>query len=172
MIAATISIEEIYSTDELIRFHVLANSNSEKDQQLKLLVKNDLVAYMENQFAASQSLEESRQILMDNLDILQKRAETVLKEAGSHDTVHLEYGRFNFPIKYYGKFSLPAGNYEALRVIIGHGGGQNWWCVLFPPMCFVDENQIEPDELAKYTIQEPEKEIVIKWRLAEIWSSI
>ncbi|NLT96173.1 MAG: stage II sporulation protein R [Clostridia bacterium] len=127
----------------LIRIHVLANSDSEADQALKYMVKDAIVKEMAQKFSASRSIEESREILLSSLSEVEAIAETTLTRLGSDYEVEAQYGRFFFPTKYYGSFTLPAGEYEAVRVVIGEGKGANWWCVLFPPLCFVaaDETQ-------------------------------
>src|SRR5690554_1101056 len=123
--------------DHLIRLHVLANSDSEGDQALKYMVKDAIVKEMANKFSYSESIDESREILLATLPRVENIASNTLKDLGSDYNVNAQYGRFFFPTKYYGNFSLPAGEYEAVRVVIGEGKGANWWCVLFPPLCFV-----------------------------------
>src|SRR5690606_36857699 len=131
-----------YSYDpnqKYIRFHVLANSDTPEDQALKYQVKDVLVREMKNKFINSHSLDETRNILTSNLDEIDRVGQETVVALGSNYEVKAQYGNFSFPTKYYGNdFSLPAGTYEAVRVIIGEGKGANWWCVLFPPMCFVD----------------------------------
>lgn len=129
--------------DELIRFHVIANSDSEEDQNLKLKVKNKVIDYLYPYLNASQSLEESRKIIKDNMEEVKKLAEQVIKDNNYKYGVKTELSRENFPEKSYGKITLPQGNYEAFRIIIGSGQGKNWWCVMFPPLCFVDETKAE-----------------------------
>lgn len=163
-ILLTTDISYDYDPDQLIRFHVLANSDSERDQALKYQVKDQVVSYMQGQFANSQSIEESREILVANMEEIANLAERTLQSEGSSDTVDVQYGRFDFPVKYYGDFSLPAGNYEAVRVVIGEGEGENWWCVLFPPLCFVDSGQ---GDSSQYSTSEPKKEIIISSRIGE-----
>lgn len=163
-ILLTTDISYDYDPDQLIRFHVLANSDSERDQALKYQVKDQVVSYMQGQFANSQSIEESREILVANMEGIANLAERTLQSEGSSDTVDVQYGRFDFPVKYYGDFSLPAGNYEAVRVVIGEGEGENWWCVLFPPLCFVDSGQ---GDSSQYSTSEPKKEIIISSRIGE-----
>ena len=160
--ATEISVD--YNTDELIRFHVIANSDSVEDQELKYQVKDQVVQYMAEEFADSQDISESRQILLADMDEIQAIAQQTVAAQGYDYPVGIQYGHFDFPIKYYGNFSLPAGNYEAVRLVIGEGQGQNWWCVLFPPMCFVDQSEAGLD---KYSNNEPQKEIIIRWRIVE-----
>jgi len=146
--------------NELIRLHVLANSDSEKDQALKYKVKDAIVKEMKQKFAASSSINESREIVLDNLIEMENTAKETLINLGSDYEVKTQYGRFNFPTKYYGTFSLPAGKYEAVRVVIGEGRGANWWCVLFPPLCFVGtDKDIQTASQVKsgYSVNTPER---------------
>ena len=152
-------------SDSLIRIHVLANSDSQADQALKLQVKDAVVTYLKPQLEQSCSIAESRQIIQRSLPQIEQIAQQTLQQQHSGYQVTLQYGRFDFPIKYYGSFSLPAGNYEALRILIGEGHGHNWWCVLFPPMCFTDN---DASSSGKYTDQTPEKKVVIKFKSAEL----
>lgn len=129
--------------NELIRFHVIANSDSEEDQNLKLKVKNKVIDYLYPYLNVSQSLEQSRKIIKDNMGEVKKLAEQIIKDNNYKYGVKIELSRENFPEKSYGKITLPQGNYEAFRIIIGSGQGKNWWCVMFPPLCFVDETKAE-----------------------------
>ena len=124
--------------DQLIRFHVLANSDSEQDQALKRAVRDAILKAVAPQLAVCQSLEESRQIVKQIRPDMEAIALSVVHAWNKNYTVHTDYGRFSFPTKSYGTLVLPAGQYEALRVVIGEGQGSNWWCVLFPALCFVD----------------------------------
>lgn len=129
--------------NQLIRFHVIANSDTEEDQDLKLKVKNKVIDYLYPYLNASQSLEQSRKIIKDKMEEVKKLAEQVIKDNNYSYGVKTELSRENFPEKSYGKITLPQGNYEAFRIIIGSGQGKNWWCVMFPPLCFVDETKAE-----------------------------
>ena len=156
-------------TDSLIRIHVLASSNSDTDQQLKLKVKDDVIRYLQPALKQSDSLAESRRIILSSLPQIEQTALQTLQQNGCEDTVTLQYGHFDFPVKYYGSFSLPAGNYEALRILIGEGKGQNWWCVLFPPLCFTDSNV---SSSGKYTDQTPDTHIQFKLKSIEWLKSL
>jgi stage II sporulation protein R len=124
--------------DELIRFHVLANSDSEEDQALKRAVRDAILEEVSPRLAASKSLEESRQILKGMRTEIEQIGQEVVLAWGKTYEVKTDYGYFTFPTKSYGSLVLPAGEYEAVRVLIGKAEGSNWWCVLFPPLCFVD----------------------------------
>lgn len=126
------------SSLELIRFHVLANSDSPQDQQMKLKVRDIIIKDMEGKLSASSSLQETRNILAENLSFMEEAARSVIEAYDSSYEVKVLLGDFNFPTRKYGDVVLAAGKYEALRVVIGEGKGQNWWCVMFPPLCFID----------------------------------
>lgn len=124
--------------DEIIRFHVIANSDSDKDQQLKLKVRDEVIKFLSPLLDQSSSIEESRKILKENDEEVKKIAKKVIEENGYKYSVESELSRENFPEKIYGNIVLPQGEYEAYRILIGKSSGQNWWCVMFPPLCFVD----------------------------------
>ncbi len=124
--------------NKIIRFHVIANSDSKEDQELKLKVKNKVLEYIYPKLKNSKSLKESRKILIENNDAIKKIAEEEIRKNKYSYTVTTMLSLENFPIKTYGNITLPQGEYEAYRIIIGNGKGQNWWCVMFPPLCFVD----------------------------------
>jgi stage II sporulation protein R len=122
----------------LIRLHVLANSDSEADQALKRKVRDEIIEAMAPEFLAAGDIDSARQIARANLDRIELIARRTIQAEGMDYPVTAELDTFPFPTKHYGAFVLPAGDYEAVRVVIGSGGGTNWWCVLFPPLCFVD----------------------------------
>ena len=134
--------------NSLIRFHVIANSDNEDDQKLKIEVKNRVIDYLYPYLNSSESLDESRKIIKDKMQDVKKIAEEVIKNNNYQYGVKVELSRENFPDKSYGNITLPQGNYEAFRIIIGNGQGRNWWCVMLPPLCFVDESkaQVEYDK--------------------------
>ena len=141
MNARTLNYDEVKNS--LIRFHVIANSDSDEDQQLKLKVKNRVIDYLYPFLSKSKSLDNSREIIQENMNEVKRISEDVIKEAGYNYDVNLGLSRENFPDKSYGNIVLPQGNYEAFKIIIGKGEGRNWWCVMFPPLCFVDESKAE-----------------------------
>lgn len=124
--------------EKLIRFHVIANSDSDEDQKLKLKVRDEIIAYLDPMLDKSKSIEQSEQIINENKDKIVEISSKVIKENGYKYDVKAELGYSNFPTKQYSNIVLPAGNYKALKVVIGEGKGKNWWCVMFPPLCFVD----------------------------------
>ncbi len=132
---------------QVFRFHVLANSDSEKDQELKMKVKEAVLAYMKQELGHSDSVDETKQWANENLGQLEKVAGEVITREGYDYAVSAQVAMCDFPDKTYGDITFPAGKYEALRVEIGEADGQNWWCVLFPNLCFMDAvHAVVPEE--------------------------
>lgn len=122
----------------VLRLHVIANSDSAEDQALKLKVRDRILAESNSFLKDSQSLSETGDLIYNNLDFLTNAAQDEIIKQGYDYPVRLSLGESSFPAKEYGNIALPAGDYQALRVEIGNASGQNWWCVIFPPLCFVD----------------------------------
>lgn len=138
---------------QAIRLRIIANSDSPQDQQLKRDVRDRVIEEIGKKLYQAKSQEEARKILQGDLQEIDRIAKGVVREKGSPYPVKTEYGIVPFPTKLYGDKVYPAGNYEALRIIIGKGEGQNWWCVLFPALCFVDMAngdavQVKPKDMA------------------------
>ncbi len=132
--------------DSVFRLHIIANSDSKEDQELKLKVRDELLSYMNIISKDSTSKQEAMQIANEHKEEFTQIAKKVIKENGYNYTVNVQIGKADFPTKYYGDITLPAGTYDALKVQIGEAKGQNWWCVMFPPLCFVDVSTgIVPD---------------------------
>lgn len=134
-------------SNSLFRLHVIANSNSKEDQNLKYLVRDELISYMNTLCANVSSKEEAITIANDHIDDFQKIANEVIFKNGFNYSAKVQIGNFAFPTKTYGDISLPAGYYDALKVELGDAKGKNWWCVMFPSLCFVDlNNGIVPED--------------------------
>lgn len=131
--------------DKLIRFHVIANSDTDEDQNLKLKVRDKVVEALSEKLSNVNSLEEAENVLEENIDYVNEIAKEVIEENNYTYEVTTMLSYENFPDKVYGDCVFPQGNYEAFRVIIGGGKGQNWWCVMFPSLCFVDESKNSVD---------------------------
>jgi len=122
-------------SDSLIRLHVIANSDSSKDQEHKLAVRDAILTLVSDWGAGAENVEEMKTILSSNLLLLEEAGEEILRERGCHDPVNATVTDCHFPTKDYNGFCLPAGSYTALRIEIGNAEGANWWCVAFPPLC-------------------------------------
>ncbi len=144
------SYAEYISTDisnSVFRLHVLANSDSKEDQDLKYKVRDSLLNYMNSICSNCSNKEEAINLVEQNQKIFKQIALDTIHNEGYNYDVNINIGNFEFPTKTYGDISLPTGFYDALRVEIGNAKGQNWWCVMFPPLCFVDVSSgIVPDE--------------------------
>lgn len=144
------SYVEAVSSDlanSVFRLHVIANSDSKEDQDLKYIVRDNILSYMNNICVDAKNKEEAISIANGHLDEFKQIALDTIHEKGFDYDVTVEIGNFSFPTKTYGDISLPSGYYDALRIKIGEAKGQNWWCVMFPPLCFVDVSSgIVPDE--------------------------
>lgn len=141
-------------SDKIIRFHVLANSDSEEDQELKLKVRDAVGALMQPELAGVRDKEESRRIICGNLERIADRARKVVEEAGYDYPVTAAVCQVDFPEKTYGNYTFPAGEYEALKLTIGAGKGQNWWCVMYPNLCFFNSMYQVVDEEAEESLKQ------------------
>ena len=121
--------------DSMIRLHVVANSDSGADQRLKLAVRDRVLELAAGYYPEHATLEQAREVLSDHLGELSQAGQQVVREWGRTYPVSARLERRWFPTKTYEGFSLPAGNYHALNIVIGEGAGHNWWCVAFPPLC-------------------------------------
>lgn len=130
--------EEIIIPNEAIRLRILANSDSESDQNIKRKVRDAVNAEITEWVQDLTSLEVARKTIQSGLPEIQQIAERIVQEENSNQAVKAEFDRVKFPTKLYGQFLYPAGEYEAILITIGEGEGANWWCVLFPPLCFLD----------------------------------
>jgi stage II sporulation protein R len=142
---------------KIIRFHVIANSDTKYDQALKLKVRDAILDYIAPKMKNCKDINESRKVLLENNKYILSIAQQVINNEGYNYGVKSTFSKFNFPIKTYGNITLPQGKYEAYRVVIGQGKGQNWWCVMFPPLCFVDISKGE----ASYEKTEKEMKSVL-----------
>lgn len=140
--------------DSVFRLHVIANSDSCEDQNLKYIVRDKVLEYINSISSNESSKEEVIALANENIDEIQKIAETTIRENGYNYSVKLNIGNFAFPTKTYGDISFPAGFYDALKIEIGEAKGQNWWCVMFPPLCFVDVTSGVVPEESKEVIKE------------------
>ena len=172
--------------DSVFRLHVIANSDSKEDQNLKYKVRDKLIEYMNTLTNDMNSKEEVIEIAKAHLEDFKEIAQNVVKENGYNYDVNVKIGNFSFPTKTYGDISFPAGFYDALKVEIGKAEGQNWWCVMFPPLCFVDVTSGVVPEESKENLEEnlgdEEYELIsdtknssvldIKFKIIELFESI
>ena len=167
-------------SDSVFRLHVIANSDSVEDQNLKYLVRDNVLEYMNSLTSSTHSKEEIITIISNHLEEFKQIAQDTVYQNGFNYEVSVEIGNFEFPTKTYGDVSFPAGLYDALRIKIGNAEGQNWWCVMFPPLCFIDVSSgVVPDdskEILESELSEEEYKLVtgtenetkIKFKIVEV----
>ncbi|MBO8156617.1 MAG: stage II sporulation protein R [Bacillaceae bacterium] len=167
--------------DEAIRLRILANSNSEEDQRLKRIIRDQVNAEITTWVEDLTSIEKARTLIENRIGQIEHTVGQVLKEQGADYSYGVEYGMVNFPAKLYGSYLYPPGEYEAILITIGAGKGDNWWCVLFPPLCFLDfsngttvtadETATDLDEGQKSGKQAKVKFFVVEWA-EQLWDWI
>lgn len=140
--------------DQVLRFHVIANSDSPEDQALKLEVRDALISYMADHRTAFHSADQAAAFAAAHCQELQQVAQTVIDQAGFSYTASAAVTVCPFPEKTYGDLTFPAGDYQALRVELGQAQGQNWWCVLYPLLCFTEEGVVTVPEESQEILQE------------------
>lgn len=162
---------------EILRFHVLANSNSQKDQNLKLEVKSLLIDAIHQALPADAGREDTRTYVKEHQAELEVLAENYMKNAGYDYPATVEVTTCYFPAKAYGDIVLPRGDYEAAKITIGAGRGRNWWCVLYPQLCFIEpsygivpeeskellKNSLDADDYEALLSKTPKREIRFKF---------
>lgn len=160
--------------DEAIRLRILANSDSNEDQALKRKVRDAVNAEITKWVEDLTSIEAARTLIDSRVPEIEKIASQVLEQEGSNQIVQVDFDNVNFPTKIYGNFIYPAGQYEAILITLGSGKGANWWCVLFPPLCFLDFSnadavkKAQADEEAEPTAAEAKEKVVVKSFVVEL----
>ncbi|MCI9609608.1 MAG: stage II sporulation protein R [Oscillibacter sp.] len=166
-------------SDKVVRLHVLANSDSQEDQALKLKVRDRILAYTEPLLAGAADRREAEALLRGQVLELERVAAQEIRANGCDYAVTIELEDTVFPTREYEGFTLPAGKYLALRTIIGEGAGQNWWCVVFPPLCAAASAEVPETALAAGLssaqvglITEEDQGYVLKSKLVEFWRGL
>lgn len=164
---------------KMIRLHVIANSDSEEDQQIKLQVRDRILAFTQQTMQVAVDRKAANEALLAALPTIEKLAQDVLLENNCTDAVAVHLDSAEFPLKEYDGFRLPAGKYFALRVILGKGEGHNWWCVVYPPLCTTAAADLRETAIAcgmeqedVQFMQEENTEFKIKFRTVELWESL
>ncbi|WP_281658947.1 stage II sporulation protein R [Halobacillus sp. Cin3] len=166
--------------DEAIRLRILADSNDGEDQRIKRKVRDQVNAEITEWVKDLTSVESARQLIEARLPELEVIVEETLKAEGKRSSFTVDYGEnVQFPTKLYGSYIYPAGEYEAVLITLGKGNGDNWWCVLFPPLCFLDFSNGTSVAEAEETpsdneedVKEEKEEKEVKFFVVEIWESL
>ena len=171
--------------DSVFRLHVIANSDSKEDQDLKYIVRDNVLNFMNDICKDAKSKKEAIDIANKHKDDFKRIALDTINKNGFNYDVAVEIGNFSFPTKTYGDISLPSGYYDALRIKIGEAKGQNWWCVMFPPLCFVDvssgivpdsskevmKNDLSSEEFSLISNEDGATDISFKFKLIEFFNN-
>ena len=155
----------------LVRLHVLAVSDDSNEQRIKLNVRDSVLSYISPKLEDAESPDEAKRIISSELDGIKSAAETAAEGRPVKVTLTQEY----YPTRDYGSFSLPAGRYESLRVILGEGEGHNWWCVVFPPLCLTaaeSDSAVESLDGEIRGIVTEEDGYRCKFRIVELWGEV
>ncbi len=166
--------------NKVIRLHIIANSDSKVDQEIKLKVRDEIIKELSPMLVKATNIGESREIIFSNISNIEKIANDTLKKYCDY-TASATLTQSNFPTKNYNNISFPAGEYEALKVTIGKGKGKNWWCVMFPPLCFTNSSisfSDESIETLKQTLSNEEFELIssktpkvkVKFKILELFN--
>lgn len=174
--------------DKLVRLHVIANSDSIEDQDLKRAVRDEVIKQMSPKFEGLKDVNQVKQVIKDNVGLIEQIATKVVAKYNKTYQAKALLGNFDFPTKVYGNLTLPAGNYQALKIVLGEGKGQNWWCVMFPPLCFIDiahgvvpeqtmdklKESLTEDEFKLLTAAKTEEEVPVKlkFKVVEVAKSM
>ena len=169
--------------ENVVRLHIVANSNSGQDQSIKLKVRDRILKDGKNIFSSSKNPADALRLPSENKEYIKKIAEDELIKNGFSKKVSVSVGEFSFPQKTYSEFTFPKGKYNAVRVEIGDAKGKNWWCVMYPPLCFVQgvakipeetdavmRENLSPSEYALLT--DNDVGVEIRFKLFEIFSSL
>ena len=170
--------------NSVLRLHIIANSDSVEDQELKYKIRDKVIEYMKTITCGIASKSEAISIAKEHIDDFKLIAKEVIANNGYNYNVNVNIGNFPFPTKQYGDISFPAGFYDAIKIELGEANGKNWWCVMFPPLCFVDvtsgivpneskeiiESSLSSEEYA--IISQNNSEITFKFKLLEFFGNV
>ncbi len=173
--------------NEAVRLRILANSDSPADQALKRAVRDAVNEQITTWVSDLTSFEEAKQVIAQHVPEIEQTVARVLQENKSNQSYKVAFGRVSFPTKIYGSYVYPAGEYDAVLITLGKGEGANWWCVLFPPLCFLDfstgeavrpvEKQVEQEKEVDQISEQPlvvedEQQIEVKFFVVEVWKKL
>lgn len=170
-------------TESVIRFHVIADSNTEEDQTLKLKVRDSLLKYLSKEMNGFENRKQAEDYILSHIDDINAVAERVIKSEGYDYSVNTDLSIEQYPVRYYKNAVFPSGKYTSLRVIIGSGEGHNWWCVMYPPLCLNGEGVEYKDlDILKNVLSKDGYDVVVlsseevvpefKFKIVEWWSSL
>lgn len=161
-------------SEDVMRVHILANSDSAADQSLKLSVRDRVLEHCSAYFDDCEDKNEAMAVTEDHLDEIEKVAEKEIRDQGFDYPVKAEVGQAYFNTRYYDEFTMPAGWYDSLRLTIGEGGGKNWWCVMYPALCVgaaTDDKMKEDLSDGEYRVVTSDK-VDFRFKIVECWEDL
>lgn len=156
---------------EVLRLHILANSDSDEDQNLKLEVRDEILKQTSN-LLNTENLDNAEKTAKENLELITEIASKVVQKNGYDYNIKTEIVNMYFDTRYYDNITMPAGNYDAVRVTIGKGEGHNWWCVLYPPLCISGAVAEDYDEMKSFAYTSDKPQYTAKFKAVEIYKSV
>lgn len=147
------------SEEEAIRLRILANSDSIKDQALKREIRNAVNEQITEWVSTIENIDEAKEVIQNHLPEIEQIVAELLDETNTNQSFQVEFNKVEFPTKLYGDLVYPAGVYDAILITLGEGKGENWWCVLFPPLCFIDYENSEAMKETDETDEQKEVEV-------------
>lgn len=159
--------------DNVLRLHIIANSNSEDDQALKLQVRDALLEQSDSLFGEAETLDEAVELAKKNVSVIKETAETTVKAKGYNYPVSVKLEESFFGTRVYDEFTLPAGVYDALKIEIGDAEGKNWWCVLFPGICIGASRKLDGAVDGKAAaVAEGGSRFTVRFKIIEIYETV
>lgn len=184
VISTHFNLIETSISSNVIRLHIIAQSNEKNDQALKLKVRDAIINNTKDIFLGNKNIKDAKLSIKNNTEFLKSVAKKEIQKNGFDYDVNVTFGKSDFPTKVYNNIILPKGSYDALKIEIGNAKGKNWWCVMFPPMCFTEHStgqlDIESLNYLKNSLSKEEFKLVssqknipikIEFKLYELWQS-
>ena len=157
---------------DVLRLHILANSDSQEDQALKRMVRDELLRHSEELFSGGDTPEAMKQRAAKETEAIRRLAQDVLTQQGCTDSVTVQLVQMDFDERQYEEITMPAGTYDALRIVIGKGEGHNWWCVMYPPLCLPAASAEEYFDGETAAILTQPEQFEVRFRCAELWQQL
>lgn len=160
-------------SNKVLRLHIIANSDSDYDQNVKLKVRDEVLKLSVDMFADCKTLEDAKNVSQNNIDLIQSVANNTLSSLGCSEAATVAVAKEYFSTRIYDDFTLPAGIYDSIKIVIGNGEGHNWWCVMFPQVCLSGCTKDLEDDLTDEEIKMiHSKDYIVKFKAVEIYEKL
>lgn len=160
-------------SNKVLRLHIIANSDSDYDQNVKLKVRDEVLKLSGDIFADCKTLEDAKNVSQNNIDLIQSVANKTLSSLGCSEAATVVVAKEYFSTRIYDDFTLPAGIYDSIKIVIGNGEGHNWWCVMFPQVCLSGCTKDLEDDLTDEEIKMiHSKDYIVKFKAVEIYEKL